>query len=188
MEDLNNFRTGDADPELARSPTMARFFRDVERWANHLRWVRKPLEIWWVMVTVLTGTWGGGLAAMFADQYIIAIGLFIATFAALAIRAISEAKNREKNILVVVVAIVFLAAHVLWALHTHKQVSAAKFRQVAEPHAGEAIDRKLAPQSNVPPIVLSTPTPLQSPRAVPSKPKRDGRRQRAIRDLHSQEP
>lgn len=112
-------RTDSAD--LARSPTMVRFFTDVDRWTDHVRWLKRPLEIWWVLLAIVALAYGGGLAAMFADQYIIALCLLTVTFATLAIRAVSEAKEREKNILIVVLAILFLAAHVGWVLYTHKQ-------------------------------------------------------------------
>jgi hypothetical protein len=110
------------ESKATRSWAMARFFKDVDRWRSHVVWLGTPLRIWWVLVAVVAGTWAGGVGAMYADQYLIAIGLFIVTFAALAIRAINETRDREKNLLVVILALLFLAAHVVWVMHTHRQI------------------------------------------------------------------
>jgi hypothetical protein len=100
---------------------MERFFSDVERFRGHLAWLGAPLRIWWVVIFVFGLPYGGGLAAMFADQWMIAIGLFLAASAVLAVKGIVEARDRERAVLVLILAAMFWFAHVAWVAYTDKQ-------------------------------------------------------------------
>ncbi len=118
---LKRFRVSKA----RSSPTMERFFRDIVRFRGHVDWF-KPLWSWTGLGIICTAIWGAGLAAMFGDQYVIAICAFTATFGFLAIKGIVEAKHYERAVLIVVLAIMFLGSHVAWAIYTHKQLERAR--------------------------------------------------------------
>ena len=119
-----------AESDAIRSPTMVEFFGTVRRFRGHLEWLRGPLRIWWVVIFVFGLPYGGGLAAMFADQWIIAIALFLGASAVLAVKGIVEAKDRERAVLVLILAALFWAAHIGWVAYTHKQF-AEKVRVMA---------------------------------------------------------
>ncbi len=115
-----------AESDVNRSPAMARFHRDIERFRGHLEWFKEPLRIWWVLLSIFGIPYGCAVAAMFADQYIIAICLFLGASAVLAVKGIVEAKERERAILVFLLALAFYGAHVAWVIYTHKQITEQK--------------------------------------------------------------
>jgi hypothetical protein len=55
------------------------------------------------------------------DQYVIAIMFLFAAFGVAAIKAVAATKDRERTVLIVILAALFFAGHVVWVLYTHKQ-------------------------------------------------------------------
>lgn len=110
------------ESEVCRSPVMLEFHERMERYRSHLAWLKNEIGDSKILVWLLAPlAWAGGLTAMQMDQYIIAIALFFATFGVVAIKAIAVTKDRERTVLILVLAILFFGAHVTWVIYTHKQ-------------------------------------------------------------------
>jgi len=127
---------------------MVEFFKRVERYRGHLVWIGSHLKGWKVVLAPLA--WGGGLTAMQMDQYVLAIGFFFATFGMLAIKAIATTKDRERTLLIGILAGIFFAGHVLWVLYTHKQ-----FTEKARITLPESKISSPSPQDNEPQISVA---------------------------------
>ncbi len=108
------------DPaDLARSPTMVRFFSDVERFREHFAWIGN----WPVVSVIATGAWGGGVAAMQMNQLIIAIGFFVFASFLLTVKAIASEKDRERTYIIATLAVLFLIVNIAWAIYSHMHFS-----------------------------------------------------------------
>ena len=113
-------RSFDEDETALRSPTMAQFFKDVERWRNDAA-VLKPLWSWTGVVAIASVFEAAGVNAMFGKQYAIAIGLVLIACVALAVKGIVDAKSWRQSVLIFALCLLALVLHVLWVMYSASQ-------------------------------------------------------------------
>ena len=107
-----------------RSPTMAKFFMDIERLrANLSGWqegmvIFKPIFSWTGIVPIFSVLYGAGVSAMFGKQYGIAIGLVILALSVLAVKGMSEAKNWRQSLLIFALCLLFMLLHLFWIMRS----------------------------------------------------------------------
>lgn len=108
-------------PEVPRSKAMLEFFERVERYRGHGLWLVGLVNNWTVVPIIATCAWGGGIAAMQMDQFLIAIGFFVLTSFILAMKAIASESDRERTYVIAILAVLFLVANIAWAIYSHRQ-------------------------------------------------------------------
>jgi hypothetical protein len=116
-------RDGSATPthgNKSESPTMVEFFERVRRYRGHAKWLVGLGNNWGAVSFIAACAWGGGVAAMQMDQFLIAVAFFVFTSFVLAVKGIASEKDRERTYVIAILAVLFLVLNIVWAVYSHR--------------------------------------------------------------------